>query len=383
MLAHWRQSVHHVLPVWSLMGNEGWCMTGYHAVTVLADAIVKGALIDKDEAFKAMVSTATWTRFPGLKEYMTLGYAPYDRDATAASNTLEYSFDDFTIYAAALKEGRTDIAEPFARRALYYRNTFDKTLGFASPRYADGRFKADLDPYQTYNEGFIEGNSWNFSFHAPQDVYGLMGIMGGEEAFLQKLNRLFEMNLPPKYYKDNEDITADCLVGGYVHGNEPSHHIPYLYAWTSTPWLTQQRLRTIMNKMYRNHIRGLGGNDDCGQMSAWYIFTAMGFYPVCPGSDQYVLGAPYLPYMNVGLPNGKHLTIKAPNVSDKNCYVQSLKLNGRAYTKLYLTHADLLNGCTLEYVMGSKPNKRRGQAITDKPYSLTVLKQNNLHIETL
>ena len=372
MLAHWRQSVHHVLPVWSLMGNEGWCMTGYHAVTVLADAIVKGALIDKDEAFKAMVSTATWTRFPGLKEYMTLGYAPYDRDATAASNTLEYSFDDFTIYAAALKEGRTDIAEPFARRALYYRNTFDKPLGFASPRYADGRFKADFDPYQTYNEGFIEGNSWNFSFHAPQDVYGLMGVMGGEEAFLQKLNRLFEMNLPPKYYKDNEDITADCLVGGYVHGNEPSHHIPYLYAWTSTPWLTQQRLRTIMNKMYRNHIRGLGGNDDCGQMSAWYIFTAMGFYPVCPGSDQYVLGAPYLPYMNVALPNGKHLTIKAPNVSDKNCYVQSLKLNGRAYTKLYLTHADLLNGCTLEYVMGSKPNKRRGQAITDKPYSLTA-----------
>lgn len=372
MMAHWRQSVHHVLPVWSLMGNEGWCMTGYHAVTVLADAIVKGAPIDKNEAFEAMVSTATWPRFAGLKEYMKLGYAPYDHDATAASNTLEYSFDDWTIYAAALKEGRTGIAEQFARRALNYRNTFDPAVGFAVPRYANGSFKKDFDPFQTYNEGFIEGNSWNFSFHVPQDVYGLIGVMGGEQAFLKKLDELFEMDLPAVYYKDNEDITADCLVGGYVHGNEPSHHVPYLYAWTSAPWTAQRRLRGIMNKMYRNMIRGLGGNDDCGQMSAWYIFTALGFYPVCPGSDQYVLGAPYMPYMNVTLPNGKQLIIRANRVSDKNCYVQSVKMNGKPYTKLYVTHAELLRGCTLEFTMGSKPNRKRGLAREDKPYSMTV-----------
>lgn len=179
------------------------------------------------------------------------------------------------------------------------------------------------------------------------------------------------MDLPEKYYKDNEDITADCLVGGYVHGNEPSHHIPYLYAWTSAPWKTQQWLRTIMNKMYRNHIRGLGGNDDCGQMSAWYIFSALGFYPVCPGTDQYVLGAPYLPYMNVTLENGKHIVVKAPKVSDKNRYVQSVKVNGKPYSKLYLTHKMLTDGCTIEFTMGSKPNKKRGLAAVDKPYSMT------------
>jgi predicted alpha-1,2-mannosidase len=300
-----------------------------------------------------------------------LGYAPYDHDATAASNTLEYSYDDFGVYAAAKKLGMNDIADEYAKRALYYRNTFDTSIGFASPRYADGHFKSDLDPYQTYNEGFIEGNSWNFSFQAPQDVFGLIRLFGGDKAFQKKLDQLFEMNLPEKYYADNEDITADCLVGGYVHGNEPSHHIPYLYAWTSAPWKTQKWMRTIMGKMYKNEIRGLGGNDDCGQMSAWYIFSAMGFYPVCPGTDQYVLGAPYLSYMKVTLPNGKTVTIKAPKVSEKNRYVESVKLNGKPYSKLYITHKDLTEGCTIEFNMGSKPNLKRGLAADDKPYSMS------------
>ena len=228
-----------------------------------------------------------------------------------------------------------------------------------------------MDPYQTSNEGFIEGNSWNFSFHAPQDVYGLMNKLGGEKQFLAKLNRLFAMDLPAKYYEHNEDVTAECLVGGYVHGNEPSHHIPYLYAWTSAPWKTQEWLRTIMNKMYRNEVRGLGGNDDCGQMSAWYIFSSMGFYPVCPGTDEYVLGAPYLPYMKVTMPTGKTLIVKAPKVNDRNRYVQRVRLNGKPYTKLYITHADLLKGGVLEFDMGSRPNKKRGLAKMDKPYSMT------------
>ena len=195
--------------------------------------------------------------------------------------------------------------------------------------------------------------------------------MGGEKDFLRKLDELFEMHLPEKYYEANEDITADCLIGGYVHGNEPSHHIPYLYAWTSQPWKTQYWVREVMNKMYKNHIRGLGGNDDCGQMSAWYIFTAMGFYPVCPGTDQYVLGAPYLPYMKLSLPNGKTMEIKAPGASDKKRYVKAVRLNGKPYSKTYITHSDLMNGGTLEFVMSSTPNKKRGLAKADKPYSLT------------
>ena len=371
MIHHQQQQTLGMLPVWSLMGNEGWCMTGYHSVTVLADAIVKGADIDKEEALNAMVQTATNPYFPSVTDYMRLGYAPFDTDNTAASNTLEYCFDDWTIYAAAKATGNEQIAATFMKRALNYRNTYDPSIGFASPRYLNGEFKKDLDPYQTYGEGFIEGNSWNFSFHVPHDVNGLIKIMGGEQAFLDKLNRLFVMDLPEKYYADNEDITAECLVGGYVHGNEPSHHVPYLYAWTATPWKTQEWLRTILNKMYRNHIRGLGGNDDCGQMSAWYIFSSMGFYPVAPGTDQYVLGAPYLPYMKVTLENGHTVEIKAPKVSDKNRYVQRVRINGQPYSKLYITHSQLTEGCTIEFDMGPKPNKKRGLATSDKPYSLS------------
>ena len=371
MIHHQQQQTLGMLPVWSLMGNEGWCMTGYHSVTVLADAIVKGADIDKEEALNAMVQTATNPYFPSVTDYMRLGYAPFDTDNTAASNTLEYSFDDWTIYAAAKATGNEQIASTFMKRALNYRNTYDPSIGFASPRYLNGEFKKDLDPYQTYGEGFIEGNSWNFSFHVPHDVNGLIQTMGGEQAFLDKLNRLFVMDLPEKYYADNEDITAECLVGGYVHGNEPSHHVPYLYAWTATPWKTQEWLRTILNKMYRNHIRGLGGNDDCGQMSAWYIYSSMGFYPVAPGTDQYVLGAPYLPYMKVTLENGHTVEIKAPKVSDKNRYVQRVRINGQPYSKLYITHSQLTEGCTIEFDMGPKPNKKRGLATSDKPYSLS------------
>ena len=373
MIHHQQQQALGMLPVWSLMGNEGWCMTGYHAVTVLADAIVKGADINKEEALKAMVQTATNRYFPSVTDYIRLGYAPFDHDDTAASNTLEYSFDDWTIYAAAKAIGNEQVAGEFQKRALHYRNTFDTTIGFASPRYLNGTFKKDLDPYQTYGEGFIEGNSWNFSFHVPHDVYGLMQCMGGEASFLDKLNALFAMDLPEKYYADNEDITAECLVGGYVHGNEPSHHVPYLYAWTSTPWKTQEWLRTILNKMYRNDIRGLGGNDDCGQMSAWYIFSALGFYPVAPGTDQYVLGAPYMPYMKLTLENGREVEIKASNVSDKNRYVQRVRINGQPYSKLYITHSQLTEGCVIEFDMGPKPNKKRGLAPTDKPYSLTIM----------
>ena len=371
MIRHQQQSVHGLLPIWSHMANDNWCMSGYHATSVLADAITKGADIDKQEALKAMVSTSNVSYFDGIGDYVKLGYVPLEATSTAASTTLEYCYDDWTIYKTALAAGDKEVADEYYKRALNYRNIYDKAQGFARPKYRDGSFKEEFDVLQTHGEGFIEGNSWNFSFHVPHDVFGVMNQMGGEQEFLRKLDELFAMNLPEEYYAANEDITSDCLIGGYVHGNEPSHHIPYLYAWTSQPWKTQYWVREVMNKMYKNHIRGLGGNDDCGQMSAWYLFSAMGFYPVCPGTDQYVLGAPYVPYMKLTLDNGKTFEIKAPEVSDKNRYVKSVLLNGKPYTKTYITHADLLGGGTLEFVMSAKPNKKRGIAASDKPYSLT------------
>ena len=371
MIRPQQQSAHGMLPIWSHMANDNWCMSGYHATSVLADAITKGANIDKAEALKAMVTTSNVPYFDGLGEYVKYGYVPLDATSTAASTTLEYCYDDWTIYKTALAAGNTEVAEQYKQRALNYRNIYDAEIGYARPKYRDGSFKKEFDVLQTHGEGFIEGNSWNFSFHVPHDVFGVINHMGGEKEFLRKLDELFAMHLPEKYYEKNEDITIDCLIGGYVHGNEPSHHIPYLYAWTSQPWKTQYWVREVMNKMYKNHIRGLGGNDDCGQMSAWYLFTAMGFYPVCPGTDQYVLGAPYVPYMKLTLDNGKTLEIKADGVSDTNRYVKSVLLNGKPYTKTYITHDDLMAGGTLEFVMSSKPNKKRGLAASDKPYSLT------------
>lgn len=371
MIKHQQQSVHKMLPIWSHMGNENWCMSGYHAVSVLADAITKNVYKNTGEALNAMVSTSNVPYYEGVADYTKLGYIPLDKSGTAASSTLEYAYDDWAIYKTALAAGNTDVAEIYRKRALNYRNIYDSSIGFARPRYSDGSFKKDFDVLQTYGEGFIEGNSWNFSFHVPHDVFGVMSLMGGDKSFVEKLDKLFSMHLPEKYYEHNEDITEECLVGGYVHGNEPSHHIPYLYAWTSQPWKTQYWLREILNKMYKNDIKGLGGNDDCGQMSAWYIFSVIGFYPVCPGSDQYIFGAPYLPYLKLKLPNGNILEIKAPAVSDKNRYVQSLKLNGRDYSKTYITHDDILKGGTLEFKMSSYPNKHRGLTPDDKPYSLT------------
>lgn len=371
MIKHQQQSVHGLLPIWSHMANDNWCMSGYHAVSVLADAISKGLKVPFEEALKAMVSTSTVGYLDGLADYMKYGYVPMESSSTSASNTLEYAYDDWAIYRTATMLGDSVLAKEYYKRALNYRNIFDPTIGFARPKRKDGTFKPDFDVKMTFGEGFIEGNSWNFSFHVPHDVMGVMKLMGGEKSFRAKLDELFYQDLDEKYYIDNEDITSECLIGGYVHGNEPSHHIPYLYVWTSEPWKTQYWVREIMNRMYRNEIRGLGGNDDCGQMSAWYIFTACGFYPVCPGTNEYVLGAPYLPYIRLDLPNGNKLEIKANGVSDRNRYVKRVKLNGQVYTKMYITHEDLLVGGILEFEMSDKPNKTRGLKLSDKPYSLT------------
>ena len=248
---------------------------------------------------------------------------------------------------------------------------FSPRVNFARPKSAEGFFKEPFNPLRTDGEGFIEGNSWNFSFHVPQDVKGLMNLMGGEKGFIERLDDLFSMDLSPEFYADNEDITEDCLIGGYVQGNEPSHHIPYLYAWTSQPWKSQEWIRDIMNSMYRSGIRGLGGNDDCGQMSAWYIFSAMGFYPVCPGTDEYIIGAPYFEDMTIDLPNGKTLEIKADGVSDRRRYVREILFNGTKWNKRFFSHRDLLEGGVIEFKMASWPERRLDRIPSIMPYSLS------------
>jgi len=371
MITHCNQSVHKALPVWSHMGNENWCMVGYHSVSVLADAIAKGLPIDKEEALKCMVSSSSVPYYDNTDAYMKLGYVPIDNSSSAASVTLEYAYDDWTVYQTALNMKNTTIADQYKKRAMNYQTLFDPSLGFARPRHADGRWKENFDILSTHGQGFIEGNSFNYSFYVPQDVNGLIKLMGGEKSFVSKLDSLFTMHLPDEFFAETEDVTKEGLLGGYVHGNEPSHHVPFLYTWTSQPWKTQYWQREIMNRMYRNNIDGLCGNDDCGQMSAWYILSAMGFYPVCPGTNQYVLGAPYLPYMKVNLENGNSLIIKANKISDKNRYVKSVKLNGKPYVKGYITQEDIMNGGELVFEMTSSPNKNRVFTGENRPYSMS------------
>ena len=371
MMKHAEQSVHKILPIWSHMANENWCMIGYHSVSVLADAIAKGLLIDKEEALAAMINSSTIPYLDGIKEYMEKGYVPLERNGSAGSLTLEYAYDDWTIYQTALRAGDDQVAETYKKRAANYNQVFDPSIGYARPKLKDGSFKKDFNLLSTHGEGFIEGNALNYSFYVPQDVNGLIRNMGGEKSFIAKLDSLFTMHLPEEFFAQTEDVTKEGLLGGYVQGNEPSHHIPFLYAWTSNPWKTQYWQREIMNKMYRNNIDGLCGNDDCGQMSAWYIFSALGFYPVCPGTDQYVLGAPYLPYIKLNLENGNTFEVKAPKVSDKNRYVKSVKWNGKPYDKGFITQQDIMNGGVLEFEMSPKPNKKRLFTGDNQPYSLT------------
>ena len=371
MMKHAEQSVHKILPIWSHMANENWCMIGYHSVSVLADAIAKGLPIDKEEALAAMINSSTIPYLDGIKEYMEKGYVPLERNGSAGSLTLEYAYDDWTIYQTALRTGDNQVAETYKKRAANYNQVFDPSIGYARPKLKDGSFKKDFNLLSTHGEGFIEGNALNYSFYVPQDVNGLIRNMGGEKSFIAKLDSLFTMHLPEEFFAQTEDVTKEGLLGGYVQGNEPSHHIPFLYAWTSNPWKTQYWQREIMNKMYRNNIDGLCGNDDCGQMSAWYIFSALGFYPVCPGTDQYVLGAPYLPYIKLNLENGNTFEVKAPKVSDKNRYVKSVKWNGKPYDKGFITQQDIMNGGVLEFEMSPKPNKKRLFTGDNQPYSLT------------
>ncbi|NUY81515.1 glycoside hydrolase family 92 protein [Flavobacterium sp. MAH-1] len=358
MLAHYDQSVHHALPIWSHYANENWCMIGYHSVSVIADAIAKGNDdFDTKKALEAVVSSSNMLYNDGIGDYVKLGYVPEDRSGASVSKTLEYAYDDWAIAQMAKKLGRNDVYETYSKRAQNFNNVFDKKSGFMRPRLAGGTFKKEFDPLDTHGQGFIEGNAWNYSLYVPHDVVKLTDLNGGKEKFTQHLDSLFTMQLPDKYFENTEDITRDGIIGNYVHGNEPSHHVAYLYDYLGQPWKTQERVRMIIRKMFHSGPDGLGGNDDTGQMSAWYIFTSLGFYPVAPGSDQYALGSPLVKKATLKFENGKTLVISAKNQSEKNVYVSKIELNGKEIPRDFISHSQLVNGGELTFYMSPKPKK--------------------------
>ncbi|MFC0609098.1 GH92 family glycosyl hydrolase [Rufibacter quisquiliarum] len=358
MLAHYDQSVHHMLPVWSHHANENWCMIGYHSVSVIADAIMNGTYTgNANRALDACVATARQGYYDGLQYYMQLGYVPEDKNGSSVSKTLEYAYDDWCIAQVAKKLNRQDVYQEFSRRAQNWKNVYDKSIGYMRPKLSDGTFKKEFDVLSTHNQGFIEGNAWNYSLYVPHDPAAMIQAMGGNKRFVPHLDSLFTMHLPDEFFADTEDITREGIIGNYVHGNEPAHHAAYLYNWTDQPWKTQERVRMILKKQYQPTPDGLGGNDDCGQMSAWYLFSSLGFYPVAPASGEYALGSPTVKEATLQLENGKTFTIEAKNQSDRNVYVQKVELNGKALNRPFLAYADIAKGGKLTFYMGGKPRK--------------------------
>ncbi len=359
MLAHYDQSVHGMLPVWSHFGNENWCMIGYHAVPVIVDAWINGIRgFDARRALDACISTATYKNYGNLGDYMKLGFVPFDKNVNGSSMTLEYAYDDWTIARLAESLGEKEIAAQFDQRARNWEHLFDEKSGFVRAKNSNGQWKTPFDALHTANEGFIEGNSWNYSLYVPQAIPALIRKMGGNDRFTNHLDSLFTMYLPDKYFAETEDITREGLIGCYVHGNEPSHHVAYMYNWAGKPWKTQERIHQIVNTMYLNKPDGLCGNDDCGQMSAWYIFSSLGFYPVTPGSAKYALGSPSVREGIITLPEGKTLTVRTNNLSEKNIYVKSVWLNGKAVETSFITHGELSGGGELRFEMSNRPNKK-------------------------
>lgn len=358
MLAHYDQSAQHMLPVWSHYANENWCMIGYHAVSVIADAYAKGIRnFDAEHALEACVNTARNPRFDALPDYIRLGYVPEDKSGNSASKTLEFAYDDWCIAQLARELGHTDIYEEFMKRAGSFRNIFDPSTGFMRPRTSDGAFVPGFDPLDTHGQGFIEGNAWNYSLYVPHEPEALAELLGGKEAFGRYLDSLFTMTLPDSYFEKTEDVTREGIIGNYVHGNEPSHQAPFFYQWSDRPWRTQEVARMIPPKMYRPAPNGLGGNDDFGQMSAWYVFNALGFYPVSPGKAEYVFGSPSVVSAEWTLENGNVFRIETRNQSPAHVYVEKITLNGLLLERPYLSHEEIMRGGELVFYMAGKPVK--------------------------
>lgn len=353
-----------LLPVWELAGNETQCMIGYHAVSVIADAWAKGIRgFDPVLALEAMKASAMRDHL-GLAAYRAFGYIPGEHESESVSKTLEYAYDDWCIARLAESLGRAEERDGFLRRSQAWRHLLDPATGLMRPRL-NGRFKTPFDPTEV-DFHFTEANAWQYGFFVPHDVEGHIAALGGPEAYAALLDSLFEAH-PRTTGRDQADITG--LYGQYAHGNEPSHHIAYLYAFAGQPWKTQMRVRHLMDRMYTARRDGLIGNEDCGQMSAWYVLSALGFYPVSPGRDEYVVGTPLFPRATVQLPGGRSFTIAAEDPAAHRPYIRSATLNGRPFPRSVLRHWEILAGGTLEFRMGAEPDRAWGVGPGRQPTS--------------
>ena len=361
------------LPVWALQSGETNCMPGYSAVPIIADAYLKGFEgFDAEEAFAAMKATTVYPQQNAVPYVVERGYIPCDKVHEATSIAMEYAVDDWGVAAMAKKMGKQEDAELYARRAMYYKQYFDSEIKFIRPKMDDGTWRTPYDPANSIHMvgDFTEGNGWQYTFFAPHDVYGLIELFGGDEEFITKLDAFF-INNDSMGETASADITG--LIGQYAHGNEPSHHIAYMYAYAGQQWKVAEKVRFIMDEFYTDKPDGVIGNEDCGQMSAWYVMSSMGFYQENPSDGVFVFGSPRFDKMTVKVRGNNTLIIEAENNSKENIYIQEVYFNGKPYEKSYITYDELIAGGTLKFVMGPKPNKNFGAAKENRPQAVNEI----------
>lgn len=360
------------LPIWQLWGEETYCMIGNHAIPVIVDAYMKGITgIDYAKAYEAIKASSVVVHqgapYPVLDQYH---YFPEDLQSQSVSITLEIAYDDWCVAQMAKQMGKTADYTYFLERSTYYRNLYDQQTGFFRGKNSKGEW-LPFNPLEYGGNGgspFTEGNGWQYFWYVPQDVPDLIKLVGGDKAFVNKLDTFFTLDAKPGDVNGN----ASGFIGQYAHGNEPSHHVIYLYNYAGQPWKAQQYAARVMQQLYNEKSSGYAGNEDCGQMSSWYIFSAMGFYPVNPANSVYVIGSPQLKKAVIHGENGKAFTVLAPDAGGKNVYVQRATLNGKAYNKTYITQSDIVKGGTLEFVMGEKPNTKWGVSADSRPPAMAA-----------
>lgn len=359
------------LPIWPLWGNETYTMIGYPSVPVIFDAYMKGIRgFNLDTAFAAMKHTAD-LNWQGLKYYKERGYIPADKEDASVSKTLEYSYEDWCIAQMAKRLGKMNDYRQFNQRSLFYRNVFDSSSGFMRGKLADGKWIEPFNPFAVTGQ-YTEANAWQYTFFVPQDIGGLIRLFGGKRPFADKLDSLFTA---PTELGGRPDPDITGMIGQDAQGDEQSHHIGYLYDYAGQPWKTQAIVRKIMSKLYTDKVDGLCGNDDCGQMSAWYVFSAIGFYPVTPGQNVYAIGSPLFKKVTIELGNGREFQIDAEGASDTNKYIQSARLNGKRYDHAFFTQHELERRGVLQLVMSGKPNKNWG---VDNPGLFVMAPDHNV-----
>ncbi|PKP02277.1 MAG: hypothetical protein CVU11_12535 [Bacteroidetes bacterium HGW-Bacteroidetes-6] len=355
-----------LLPIWEFASNETFCMIGNHSIPVIADAILYGMIENADTQRLLLDAMVTTSHIPraGMQYYEKYGYVPADKESESVSKTLEYAYDDWCVAMVARHIGDSAVYTEFIKRAQSYKNLYNPANGFHQPKL-NSTFLTPFDPREvTFH--YTEANGWQYNFYVPQDVSGYIQLLGSEKRFTDMLDSLF-LSKSETTGRDQADITG--LIGQYAQGNEPSHHMAYLYAYAGQSWKTQQRCNEILNNLYFNAPDGLSGNEDCGQMSAWYVLSSMGFYPVNPADGIFVFGCPQADKVVISLENGNTFTISANNRSSTNPYIQEAKLNGKTYTKSYISYTDIMKGGELTFVMGNNANKNFGSAPGDRPLS--------------